>query len=70
MDEIHHDFGLTNKVTKTTLDNGSNYCFHEYQKSLVEDQDLDLVEGQPINLTNRLKETESFIEFPFHQRCW
>ena len=75
--DTHQEFGLGNKVVATTTDNGTNYvaAFKYFGASDVpveggEEQDPEVVVGQPANLHAQLEEVvPAMIKLPKHYRC-
>ncbi|XP_050708973.1 uncharacterized protein LOC126993880 [Eriocheir sinensis] len=75
--DTHQEFGLGNKVVATTTDNGTNYvaAFKYFGAGDVpvegeEEQDPEVVVGQPANLHAQLKEVvPAMIKLPKHYRC-
>ncbi|KAG0724092.1 hypothetical protein GWK47_041391 [Chionoecetes opilio] len=75
--DVHHEFGLGNKVVATTTDNGANYvaAFKYFGVGNMpveeeEEQDPEVVVGQPANLHAQLEEVApAVVKLPKHYRC-
>lgn len=74
--EVHQEFGLGNKVIAITTDNGTNYVadFKHFEGNALvegeEQQDPEVVVGQPVNLHAQLEEvTPAMVKLPKHYRC-
>lgn len=68
--DIHKEFAIQNKVTKTTTDNGSNFvkAFRIYANTSSEDEQ-DEIEAVPLTSILNDDQGSDLISLPQHHRC-
>lgn len=71
--DVHHEFGIVKKVVATTTDNGANYVAVLNAFGEPQEEDEEVVPGQPGDVQGHLDgedvDAEPRVALPPHRRC-